>query len=59
MKTHYCKADRDWISFEGECSWCGMKEEDVREYDGLSEDQLFEEVMRRVNRNARPDITDD
>jgi hypothetical protein len=27
MKTHYCKAEKTIISFEGECNWCGAKEE--------------------------------
>jgi hypothetical protein len=26
MKTHYCKAEKTTISFEGECNWCGAKE---------------------------------
>ena len=26
MKSHYCKAERSFISYEGECNWCGEKE---------------------------------
>lgn len=28
MKTHYCPADHTVISYEGECNWCGEKEQD-------------------------------
>ena len=56
MRTHYCLADRDWITFEGECSWCGSKEEDVPP---AMSDEEFREMMRRLEANARPDITDD
>ena len=31
MKTHYCKADKAVISYEGECNWCGEKENDMKE----------------------------
>ena len=31
MKTHYCKADKAVISYEGECNWCGEKENGVKE----------------------------
>ena len=26
MRTHFCPEDGDWITFEGECTWCGLKE---------------------------------
>lgn len=26
MKKHYCLVDKAWISYEGECNWCGEKE---------------------------------
>lgn len=31
MKTHYCKADKAVISYEGECNWCGEKENGMKE----------------------------
>lgn len=55
MRTHYCLADRDWITFEGACSWCGMKEEDVL----LTTDAEFRALMAKLKTNARPDINDD
>ena len=55
MRTHFCHADRDWIAFEVECSWCGMKEEDVL----LTTDEKFREIIRRLKENANPNITDD
>lgn len=59
MQRHYCRAERCWLDFVEVCSWCGMTEEQAKNYDNLSGDQCFEEAMRRVMRNARPDITDD
>ena len=54
MKTHFCHQDRDWITFEGECNWCGMKESIP-----LTSDEEFRQIMEKVEKNARPDITDD
>lgn len=33
MKKHYCLVDRGWISYEGECNWCGEKEQKVKYID--------------------------
>ena len=56
MRTHYCKADRDWITFEGVCSWCGITEEQV----GLpTSDEEFRALMAKLEADARPDINDD
>lgn len=53
MKTHFCVADGDWITFEGECSWCGMKE--IAE----TSDEEFRQLMAKLEADANPDITDD
>lgn len=31
MKLHYCIAEQCLISYEGECNWCGEKEEETDE----------------------------
>ena len=31
MKEHYCPADKTIIGYEGECNWCGEKENDMKE----------------------------
>ena len=31
MKLHYCLAEGCLISYEGECNWCGEKEEVTNE----------------------------
>lgn len=54
MRTHYCNADRDWITFEGECSWCGMQEDAPK-----TTDEEFRQLMRKLEENANPNITDD
>ena len=54
MRTHYCNADRDWITFEGECSWCGMREDAPQ-----TTDEEFRKLMRKLEENANPNITDD
>ena len=52
MKTHYCPADHALISFEGECNWCGLKEnEDERSIQAVSEGVL-------VNAPVPPDDED-
>ena len=56
MKTHYCLQERDWITFEGTCNWCGAKEEDVPP---AMTDEEFRAMMQKIEGNARPDITDD
>ena len=27
MQSHYCTEEHTIITFEGECNWCGMKED--------------------------------
>lgn len=54
MRTHFCIEDGDWITFEGECSWCGMREDEP-----ITTDQEFRQLMRRLEKNANPNITDD
>lgn len=56
MRTHYCHADRDWITFEGECSWCGMKDDDTFQQ---TSDEEFRKLMAKLEADANPDITDD
>ena len=56
MKTHYCRADRDWITFEGTCSGCGLTEDQVG---APMTDEEFREMMAKLEANAKPDITDD
>ena len=56
MRTHFCPEDGDWITFEGECSWCGMKENDA--FLQMS-DEDFRKMMSKLEESARPDITDD
>ena len=31
MKQHYCPAEKSIITYEGECNWCGEKDE--KDYD--------------------------
>lgn len=54
MQRHWCTADRNWFDFEGECSWCGMREDAPQ-----TTDEEFRLLMQRMEANARPDITDD
>ena len=56
MRTHFCVEDGDWITFEGECSWCGLKENDV--FLQMS-DEDFRKMMAKLEANAKPDINDD
>ena len=57
MRTHYCQAERDWITFEKECSWCGLPEFDPEL--PVTTDEEFRQMMEKLERSARPDITDD
>ena len=61
MQRHYCSEERTWLDFEGYCSWCGMTEHQAQEQieDLRNSDQRFREIMEKLNKNARPDITDD
>lgn len=59
MRTHYCNADRDWITFECECSWCGVNEADARRLEEVTSDAEFRRMMERLNRHANQSITDD
>lgn len=52
MRTHYCREERDWITFEGACSWCGLKEFETT-------DEEFRALMAKLEADARPDINDD
>lgn len=54
MRTHFCKQDGDWITFEGECSWCGMKEDEPR-----TTDAEFRQLMAKLEADANPNINDD
>ena len=54
MRTHFCHEDGDWITFEGECSWCGMKENAP-----ITTDAEFRALMAKLKADARPDINDD
>lgn len=54
MRTHFCKADRDWITFEDVCSWCGMREDEP-----ITTDEEFRALMAKLEADARPDINDD
>lgn len=56
MRTHYCKADRDWITFEGTCSWCGLNEDQIGT---PMTDEDFRKLMDKLNASANPNITDD
>lgn len=53
MRTHFCIEDGDWITFEGECSWCGMKEPVE------TSDEEFRQLMAKLEADANPNITDD
>ena len=33
MKQHYCPAEKTMITYEGQCNWCGEKDEE--DYDVL------------------------
>ena len=59
MIDHYCQREKTWIAFEHTCNWCARTETDVRNYVGFSGDQLLHEIVRRVTRTAKPEITDD
>ena len=59
MIRHYCNAEKLWMDFEGECSWRGKTEKQVRQYEGLHGDALLDEIIRRVNRTNDGHITDD
>ena len=59
MQRHWCNAERAWLDFEGTCSWCEMTEEQAIRQTLETSDETFRDIMDRVNRNARPDITDD
>ena len=39
MKTHYCPAEKEVITFEGTCNWC-----DDREWVGLTDEEVKKEV---------------
>ena len=54
MRTHYCHEEKDWITLDGECNWCGMKEDAPR-----TTDDEFRQMMAKLEAAARPDITDD
>ena len=54
MKTHYCPEEKDWIAFEGECSWCGMTEKDI-----ATTDEQFRELIAKMQKAAKPHINDD
>ena len=56
MRTHYCRADRDWIAFEGVCSWCGVRENEIG---APMTDEEFRALMAKLESDANPDITDD
>lgn len=56
MRTHYCKEDRDWITFEGVCSWCGLTEEQI---DKPTSDEEFRQLIERMHKVSKPNITDD
>ena len=54
MRTHYCIEENDWITFEGECNWCGMKE-----LTPSTTDEEFRKLLQRMELNANSNITDD
>lgn len=56
MRTHFCTEDGDWITFEGECTWCGLKENDT--FLQMS-DKEFRQMMAKLETSGRTDITDD
>ena len=54
MKTHFCPKERTMIDFEGECNWCGKKEEkewpltrDWKETidERIAKDDMFKEAL--------------
>ena len=57
MRTHFCVADGDWITFEGECSWCGMKEHEP--FPPQTSDTEFRQLMAKLEADANPNINDD
>jgi len=57
MRTHFCAEDGDWITFEGECSWCGMREDEP--FPLRTTDAEFRQLMLKLEADARPDINDD
>ena len=59
MQRHWCEAEQTWLDFEGKCSWCEMTEEQAMRQALETSDAEFRQLMERVNRNARDDITDD
>ena len=54
MRTHYCHEEKDWITLDGECNWCGMKEDAPR-----TTDDEFRQMMAKLEADANPDINDD
>lgn len=42
MKKHYCKEEKEWLIYEGECNWCGEKE-----YEKLKN----EEILKLIHNN--------
>ncbi len=54
MRTHYCQEEKDWITFEVECNWCGMKEDAPR-----TTDEEFRQMMAKLEAAAKPNINDD
>ena len=52
MRTHFCHEDGDWITFEGECSWCGLREFETT-------DAEFRQLMSKLEADADPNINDD
>lgn len=58
MQRHYCEKDRAWLEFEHQCNWCGMTEDEAKNYKNLDGDKLLQEIMYRVTKNRR-EITDD
>lgn len=61
MQRHWCEVEQTWLDFEGICNWCEMNEpqakRQMQEY--YESEKNFKEVMEKVEKNARPDITDD
>ena len=52
MRTHFCHEDGDWITFEGECTWCGLKEFETTDVE-------FRQLMAKLEADANPNINDD
>ena len=48
MKTHYCQAEKEVITFEGTCNWC-----DDHEWVGLTDDEI-EALAKWADKNAAP-----